>query len=112
MIPPTGPSMLQLLQFLGSFALVVSLLLALAFGLKKLQSSKLFLRKSGALELIETMPMAPRMKLALVRAGSREILLGITPGRISRIAQWRSGPDSAPESSGTQIAVPATGRNE
>jgi flagellar protein FliO/FliZ len=105
----TGPSMMHLLQFLGSFALVVSLLLALAYGLKRLQSSKLFHRKSGTLELIETMPMAPRMKLALVRAGSREILLGITPGRISRIAQWRCEAGPTPTSATPQDSRPATG---
>jgi flagellar biosynthetic protein FliO len=101
-----GPSLLHLLQFLGSFALVVALLLALAWGLKKLQGSAYFQRRGGRIELLETMPMAPRMKLALVRAGPREFLLGITPGRISRIGQWNIEPDDAPPA-GDTTAAPA-----
>lgn len=109
MNPASGPSMMHLLQFLGSFALVVSLLFALTYALKRLQSSKLFQRKTGTLELIETMPMAPRMKLALVRAGSREILLGITPGQISRIAQWRCEAGPKPTPAERQDTPSATG---
>ena len=75
----TGPSMWDVLQYLLSFAFVIALLLALLWGLRKLQNAQAFARKSTArLQILETVSVAPRQKIALVRWDDREVLVGIS----------------------------------
>lgn len=72
------------LQYLLSFALVIGLLLALLWGLRKLQNGQGFIKRPHQrLQMLETLSVAPRQKIALVRWDDQEILVGITANQIT-----------------------------
>jgi flagellar protein FliO/FliZ len=72
----------DLLQYLLSFVLVIALLLALLWTLKRLQGGALMQRKQQRLQVLETLSLGPRQKLALVRVNDQELLIGVTAGQI------------------------------
>lgn len=82
----TGNATFDWLQYLLSFALVIGLMLALLWGLKKLQvGSGLARRSHGRLQVLESVAIGPRQKIALIRVDNREVLVGVTPQQISGI---------------------------
>lgn len=99
-----GWSAADWLQYLLSFAFVIALLLGLLWTLRKLQGGQagpggLLRRKSGRLQLLETLSIGPRQKLALVSVDGRDVLLGITASSISALQPWHTdAPASAPHS--------------
>ena len=86
-----GISGADLFRMLGSLALVVALMLALLWGLRQLQS-KINSQNSGRrLQIIESLSVGARQKVALIRVGEREVLIGISPTQINGIASWPDG---------------------
>jgi flagellar biosynthetic protein FliO len=87
----TGITGADLFRMLGSLALVVALMLALLWGLRQLQS-KINSQNSGRrLQIIESLSVGTRQKVALIRVGEREVLIGISPTQINGIASWPDG---------------------
>jgi flagellar biosynthetic protein FliO len=87
----TGITGADLFRMLGSLALVVALMLALLWGLRQLQS-KINNQNSGRrLQIIESLSVGTRQKVALIRVGEREVLIGISPTQINGIASWPDG---------------------
>ena len=75
---------------LGSLVLVIALLLAVLWGLKRMQSQILTAGQPGRrMELVETLGVGTRQKVALVRVGEHEILIAITPTQINALGQWK-----------------------
>ena len=86
-----GISGADLFRMLGSLALVVALMLALLWGLRQLQS-KINSQNSGRrLQIIESLSIGTRQRVALIRVGEREVLIGISPTQINGIASWPDG---------------------
>ena len=84
-------------QYLGSFALVVALLVGLLWSLKRLQGAHAFARREQRLRVVESMAMGARLKIALVRCDGHELLVGITPSQITQLGSWRAiDPASSP----------------
>lgn len=82
----TGNATFDWLQYLLSFALVIGLMLALLWGLKKLQvGTGLARRHQGRLQVLESVAIGPRQKIALVRVDNREVLIGVTPQQVCGI---------------------------
>jgi flagellar protein FliO/FliZ len=80
---------------LGSFALVLALMAALLWALRKLQS-RLNSQNSGRrLNVIESLSVGPRQKFALLRVGQHEVLVGITPTQMTALAHWPEGSEQA-----------------
>lgn len=77
-------------QYLASFALVVALLVGLLWSLKRLQGSAAFTRREQRLQVLESLSVGARMKVALVRCDDRELLVGVTPTQITPLGTWRS----------------------
>lgn len=75
---------------LSSLLLPLGLLVAAAafatFLLTRWKGS--VIRREGPLQLIQLLPLGPRERLALVKAGDRYLVVGITPNGISRIAEF------------------------
>ena len=89
----TGPSVWDVLQYLLSFAFVIGLLLALLWALRKLQNAQAFTRKSTArLRILETVSVAPRQKIALVRWDDREVLVGISAQHMTLLSPETTAP--------------------
>jgi flagellar protein FliO/FliZ len=97
----TGWTFLDWLQYLLSFALVIGLLLALLWGLRKLQNGQGFIKRTQQrLYMVESLSVAPRQKIALIRLDDQEILVGITAQSITVLHTPRPLPatPSNPES--------------
>lgn len=71
----------QLLQLLLGLLLVVGLIFALAWVVRRVQS--MAPGNAQVIEMIGSRAIGPRDRLVLVQVGKEQILLGITPGRIT-----------------------------
>ena len=94
---------LGILQYVASFALVVALLVGLLWALKRLQGAKAFARREQRLQVVESMSLGARHKVALVRCDHREVLVGITPSGFTLldVAGVRASAQSSVEGSKT-----------
>ena len=84
----SGLSAVDMLRFAGSLILVLCLLGGLLWALKRMQTG---VRPNGMprqLQVIEAVSVGPRQKVALVRVGSREVLVGISPAQITALGNW------------------------
>ncbi len=88
------------LSFSFSFAVVLALLGALLYGLKRLQSGNLLGMPQRRIRVLESASIAPRQKLVQVRVKDQDLLLGVTVQQINTLASFPVGSDDAsPEAS-------------
>ena len=71
----------QLTQLVLGLLLVLGLIFALAWLLRRVQQAGP--RQGQVIELISTRALGARDRLVLVQVGNEQILLGLTPGRIT-----------------------------
>lgn len=77
---------MDIVQYLLSFALVIGLLLALLYALKKLQRANPFVKgQQQRLHIVETLSVGPRQKIAIIRCDQQEFVVGISPQGIQSI---------------------------
>lgn len=96
----TTPPPIDWLRTAGSLLLVLALLGGMLWLLKRLKA--LQEKNSGPrqLELMETLSVGVRQKIALVRVGTRQVLVGMTPGQFTALAHWDApAPAHAPDGS-------------
>lgn len=77
----TGSAGTQLLQLLFGLVLVVGLIFLLAWLVRRMQ--QIGPRGNQAIKLLASQALSPRDRLLLVQVGEEQILLGLTPGRIT-----------------------------
>ena len=80
--------MSEWLSFAASFAIVLSLLAALLFLLKKMQSGNLLGMSARKIRILETFSTGPRQKLVLLRVKDQDILVGITIQTMTTLATF------------------------
>ena len=105
-----GITSADVFRMLGSLALVIALLVALLWALRKLQGKMNGHNAGRRLQIIESLSVGPRQKVALIRVGEREVLIGISPTQINGIASWPDGvlaPADALDSSHSHHALDA-----
>ncbi|EGH14732.1 flagellar protein FliO [Pseudomonas savastanoi pv. glycinea str. race 4] len=71
----------QVVQLLFGLILVIGLIFVLAWLMRRVQ--RVGPNNGQVIELVSSRALGPRDRLVLVQIGSEEILLGITPGRIT-----------------------------
>lgn len=71
----------QILQLLFGLLLVVGLIFALAWLMRRVQRG--VPGNAQVIELVGSRAIGPRDRLVLVQVGNEQILLGVTPGRIT-----------------------------
>lgn len=76
------------LSFAFSFGVVLALLGALLYALKRMQSGNLLGMGQRRIRVIDSMSLAPRQKIVLVRVKDQDILLGITAQEINTLASF------------------------
>ena len=79
---------MDMLRYAGSMVLVLGLLGGLLWALKRMQTG---VRAGGSLkqlQVIEAVSVGPRQKIALVRVGNRDVLVGISPAQITALGNW------------------------
>lgn len=86
-----GISGADVFRMLGSLALVIALLVLLLWALRKLQSKMNSQNAGRRLQIVESLSVGTRQKIALIRVGEREVLVGISPTQINGIASWPDG---------------------
>ena len=85
----TGWTFTDWLQYAFSFALVIGLLLAVLWGLRKMQSGASFLRKnSQRLQTIESLSVGPRQKILLIQVDGQDVLVGVTAHQMTALSPW------------------------
>jgi flagellar protein FliO/FliZ len=85
----TGWTFTDWLQYAFSFALVIGLLLAVLWGLKKMQSGASFLRKNAQrLQTIESLSVGPRQKILLIQVDGQDVLVGVTAHQMTALSPW------------------------
>ena len=92
------------LSFAFSFAIVLALLGAVLFLMKKMQSGNLLGIAQRRIRLLETFSTGPRQKLILVRVRDQEILIGLTAQNMTTLASF-----TVPEE---QMNLPLTSNEE
>lgn len=75
----------SLMQLVAGLILVVALILALAWFLRRFTGLP---GQSKALKVVASVPLGTREKLVLVQAGDKQILLGVAPGRVNLIESY------------------------
>jgi flagellar protein FliO/FliZ len=98
----TNPPPIDWLRAAGSLLLVMALLGAMLWMLKRLKA--LQEKNSGPrqMELMETLSVGVRQKIALVRVGTRQVLVGMTPGQFTALASW----DTSAHPAGAAVSGP------
>ena len=79
---------LDLLSFGGNFLIVLALLLAVLWALRRVQGIKGlqgFKPVARRLSVVETLSVGPRQKIAIVKWDGREVLVGVTPTSLNRL---------------------------
>ena len=76
-------------SFVSSFLLVILLLGATLWGLKRYGRMR-FQKQSGdaKLSIVDSLSVGTRQRIALIETDGQRILVGITPHSISGLGQW------------------------
>ena len=78
--PMSGGYLIQLIMGLVVVIICIVALSWLAKRMQRLQSSS-----DGSLKVIDGINMSARERVVLLQAGSKQILLGVAPGRVSKL---------------------------
>lgn len=78
-----------------SLALVVALIALCAWLLRRFGGAQL--GNGGQLQLLASLPLSQRERLALVEVDGRRLLLGIAPGQVSLLKDCGEGESTSPE---------------
>ncbi|HEY2464510.1 MAG TPA: flagellar biosynthetic protein FliO [Steroidobacteraceae bacterium] len=98
----------------GIYSLLASLLLVLGAAaaatwlLRRWRGS--VVRRDGPLQLVHVIALGPRERLALVKIGTRYLVVGITPTQITRVAELYDLQTPADDALGTGEGIPQTPR--
>ena len=72
----------------ASMVLVLGLLDALFWMLKRMKSLQVKYKGPARLEVLETISVGPRQKMALVRVGAHQVLVGMTATQFTALGSW------------------------
>jgi flagellar protein FliO/FliZ len=101
----SGLGSADLFRMLGSFALVLALMAALLWALRKLQTRMITQGTGRRMQVIESLSVGPRQKFALLRVGQHEVLVGITPTQMTSLAHWPADASSVAPAHATPSAI-------
>ena len=77
----------------ASMVLVLGLLAALLWTLKRMKGLQIKHKGPPLLDVMETISIGPRQKMALVRVGTHQVLDGMTATKFTALGQWNdTGP--------------------
>ena len=72
----------------ASMVLVLGLLAALLWTLKRMKAMQIQRKGAPLLDVLETISVGPRQKIALVRVGAHQVLVGMTATQFTALGQW------------------------
>jgi len=103
------------LSFAFSFGVVLALLGALLYMLKRMQNGNLLGMGQRRIRVMDSISLAPRQKIVLVRVRDQDILLGITAQQINTLASFylstdELAADAAAQTNNAENTVPLAQR--
>ena len=106
---PEDPFSYQvLLRMSGGLLLVVALVFAAAWGVRRF--GRLPTAGSGTLQLLGGIAVGQRERVVLIKAGNERLLLGVAPGRVQMlhtlVGETREPPESAAADEPGALPVP------
>lgn len=78
----------------GSIALVLVLLLTMLWVLRRLRSMQIAKGGMSKLEIVETISVGPRQKIALLRVEQHMLLIGMSANQFTALGQWQQAKSS------------------
>ncbi len=84
----SNPPPIDWMRMAGGMLLVLALLGGMLWLLKRLKAMQEKNSGPRQMELMETLSVGVRQKIALVRVGTRQVLVGMTPGQFTALASW------------------------
>lgn len=75
-------------QLLVSLLLVVVLIYAVHYALRRWGTAGLALRQSGPATVVQSVPLSGGHLMHVVQVGGRTVLVGTGPGGVRTLAQW------------------------
>jgi flagellar protein FliO/FliZ len=85
----TVSSSIDWLRIGGSIALVLVLLAAMLWILQRLRSMQIAKNGISKLEIVETISIGPRQKIALLRVDQHMLLIGMSANQFTALGQWQ-----------------------
>ena len=86
---------METLRIIGSLIVVFGLMGALLWGLRRMQMKMGPAVPGRRLQVVESVGVGPRQKIALVRVDGHEVLVGLSPGQMTALGQWPVTGDAA-----------------
>ncbi len=77
------------LRISGSIALVFALLGGMLWVLRRLRSMQIAKGGKSQLEIVETISVGPRQKIALLRVDQQMLLIGMSANQFTALGQWQ-----------------------
>jgi len=99
----TAASGIDWLRMGASMVLVLLLLAVLFWVLRRVKAMQHLGGQQRKMQLLETLSVGPRQKIALIRVGTREVLIGVSPSQFTALANWEGTaytPDALDDSTG------------
>ena len=84
----TAATSIDWLRVSASMLLVLGLLAALLWMLKRMKDLQIQHKGPPMLQVLETISVGPRQKMALVRVGAHQVLVGMTASQFTALGQW------------------------
>ena len=84
----TAATSIDWLRISASMLLVLGLLAALLWTLKRMKGLQIQHKGPPMLQVLETISVGPRQKMALVRVGTHQVLVGMTANQFTALGQW------------------------
>ncbi len=84
----TATTSIDWLRISASMLLVLGLLAALLWTLKRMKGLQIQHKGAPMLQVLETISVGPRQKMALVRVGAHQVLVGMTASQFTALGQW------------------------
>lgn len=110
MAPASAVGTADWLSFALSFLLVLTLLCALYFFLRRMNSKRLMEGGEPELEIVDSLAVGTRQRVVLLRVKDREVLLGMTVQNITPLASWSAEEVARLEAVRRSKAPAATGQ--
>jgi flagellar protein FliO/FliZ len=89
---PASPGFGHVLQMIAALAVVLGIILGASFVLKRF---RLMPQGNGAIQVKAIRALGARSQLVLVEVAGEQILLGVTPGQITRLSAAEKSAPSA-----------------
>jgi flagellar protein FliO/FliZ len=86
-MPMTGVGV-DWFRYAISIVVVFLLLIGLLWLLKSMKNIQKKSNSDKKIQVIETISIGPRQKISLIRVGSNQVLVGITPNQFTSLGSW------------------------